>query len=343
MIEVSIVGAGAVGLAIASALRRAGVGVEVIVRETRRAELSQRGLWVKSPHCSVQRIDAPVEATVSESSRLILLTPKTFALSPAVLAHCDGRGGETTVVALQNGVGADAILRERAPKVVRLGGVVSFSATSLLPGEVEVRSDGGRLSLGLGAADAGVNAELEASAAWALLARGLDLMHLPDLAASRWTKLIVNLNNGLFAATGLSARRFYAHQYGAWLAVETMREGLRVAKAGRIRLGRIPMASPALMGVLAAAPTPLAVSLFRRQAAKALAEEADIYGSTLQSLRRREPTEIDDLNGEIARLAPSVGKAVPLNELIVRAVKAQGRGESPIGVDALVQAAVAPR
>ena len=45
-----------------------------------------------------------------------------------------------------------------------------------------------------------------------------------------------------------------------------------------------------------------------------------LMGSTLQSLLRGEPTEIDYLNGEIVRVGGKVGMAAPINTAIVRAV-----------------------
>jgi 2-dehydropantoate 2-reductase len=45
-----------------------------------------------------------------------------------------------------------------------------------------------------------------------------------------------------------------------------------------------------------------------------------LMGSTLQSLLRGEPTEIDYLNGEIVRAAAIVGMPAPINAAIVRAV-----------------------
>ncbi|HEX2697358.1 MAG TPA: ketopantoate reductase C-terminal domain-containing protein, partial [Anaerolineales bacterium] len=45
-----------------------------------------------------------------------------------------------------------------------------------------------------------------------------------------------------------------------------------------------------------------------------------ITGSTLQSLRRGRPTEIDYLNGEIVRLGEKINMPTPLNAAIVEMV-----------------------
>jgi 2-dehydropantoate 2-reductase len=43
-------------------------------------------------------------------------------------------------------------------------------------------------------------------------------------------------------------------------------------------------------------------------------------GSTLQSLQRKRPTEIDYLNGEVVRLGLEMGMATPLNAIMVEMV-----------------------
>lgn len=57
-----------------------------------------------------------------------------------------------------------------------------------------------------------------------------------------------------------------------------------------------------------------------------------LVGSTVQSLRRGRPTEIDYLNGEIVRLGQQVGIVTPFNSRIVELVKEvqrSGRFYSP--------------
>ena len=45
-----------------------------------------------------------------------------------------------------------------------------------------------------------------------------------------------------------------------------------------------------------------------------------LLGSTLQSLRRKRPTEIDYLNGEVVELGKKTGMPTPLNAKIVELV-----------------------
>jgi len=336
---VSIIGAGAVGLALADALLKKGIPFEVVVRKERLADLNARGLWSKRLRCSITPIKAPI---VSEcTGDIILMTPKLFALPQAIQAHVRGRSAETSVVLLQNGITADATLRRLAPNVKSYGGIVAFTSTSLKSGEVEILAEENeQLVLGFGSDDRETNSRIKEEPIFELLSPAFDLRPVRHLDGARWSKLIVNLNNALFAATGLPARRVYAHPYGAWLAVTAMREGLAVAKASGVKLARIPWASPMMLKFLAALPDAAAMALFRRQAEKVLSPEMDTLGSTLQSLKRGEPTEIDELNGAIVRLATPLGVATPLNAALTRAVQEQGRGGAPVSLDWLVDQAL---
>src|SRR5262245_16459555 len=111
---ISIVGPGAVGLTLADALSRAGVDVELVARRQRAADLQARGLWVKRLGVSIAPIKVAVVGDISPDARIILLTPKTYALPEAIERYCRNRAEETTVVTFQNGLTADATVRKLA-------------------------------------------------------------------------------------------------------------------------------------------------------------------------------------------------------------------------------------
>lgn len=328
--QVSIVGAGAVGIVLADALSRAGVETELVVRPARAAALTQRGVWLKWEERSVQPVRVAV--VTKASAPIVVLTMKTYALPQAVAEHVKVRGADTEVVALQNGLTADRVLREHAPGVVHIGGIVSFTATSLRPGEADVMATQPKeLHLALGCDDRDVGG----TSAFRLLAKALTVAPVRSLEGARWTKLMINLNNGLFAATKLPASRFFAHPYGAFVAARTMREGLSVAKASGAKLESLPWTSAPLLSLLRIAPLSLAIVLVRRRAQQFVEAEQETYGSTLQSVLKGEPTEIEELNGALVRLAGPLQLPVPINDAITRAVKGLCRGEQALTVDAL--------
>ena len=116
-----------------------------------------------------------------------------------------------------------------------------------------------------------------------------------NIRGEHWLKLIVNLNNALPALTNFTLREVYHDAFLRKLAVRAMREGLQVMGAN-IKLGSLRDMRVMLAWMMRLLP----LSLAGRLAAIAVSQKVSHWpflGSTLQSLRRRRPTEIDYLNG----------------------------------------------
>ena len=96
-----------------------------------------------------------------------------------------------------------------------------------------------------------------------------------------------------------------------------MREGVRVAKRAGIRLESLADMPALLICLIDWLALRLAAA---RAAAKARSMESPLMGSTLQSLQRGRPTEIDYLNGEVVRLGGELGVPAPLNARLVELV-----------------------
>jgi 2-dehydropantoate 2-reductase len=140
-----------------------------------------------------------------------------------------------------------------------------------------------------------------------------------NVHGAHWLKLIVNLNNALPALTDCTVHQVFADDYLRRLGVQLMREGLRVAARAGVRLESLPDVSVWLARLLGWLPLGLAAGLAAAKASR-MQTAWPLLGSTLQSLRRRRPTEIDYLNGEVVRLGRQVGEPTPLNAAVVRLV-----------------------
>jgi 2-dehydropantoate 2-reductase len=95
-----------------------------------------------------------------------------------------------------------------------------------------------------------------------------------------------------------------------------MRETIRVARADGVRLEGLPALSPGLVRTLLVLPLPLAARVLRRGV---LARMGDVPnpGSTLQSIRRGRPTEIDHLSGAVVEAGARAHVPTPVNRRIV--------------------------
>jgi hypothetical protein len=118
------------------------------------------------------------------------------------------------------------------------------------------------------------------------------------------------------------------------LAARVIREGLRAVNAAGIRLESLPEVSVTLFRTLGLLPTPLAGMLIASRARR-IEGQWPLLGSTLQSLRRGQPTEIDYLNGEIVRLGTETGRPTPLNAKLAALVHDVERTGEYLTVDEL--------
>ncbi len=138
-----------------------------------------------------------------------------------------------------------------------------------------------------------------------------------DLRAMQAGKLLINLNNGVCAASGVTVAESLKSKALRRVFALCIREGLKVfARAGHPvrRIGRI---SPEAIARILVLPD----FLFTRLAQRMVKVDPLAKSSTLQDLERGRPTEIDDLNGAIVRLGEQHGVQTPANRYITETIK----------------------
>jgi 2-dehydropantoate 2-reductase len=120
------------------------------------------------------------------------------------------------------------------------------------------------------------------------------------------------------------------------LAVGLMREGLRVIDRANIRLESLPDVSAGLTRLINWMPSGIAGRIVAAKL-RQMTTTWPLWGSTLQSIQRGRPTEIDYLNGEIVELGKRYGEATPLNTRIVEMVHQVERTGQFLSADELLQ------
>lgn len=313
--KIAIIGAGAVGSALGALLARQGHEVTLIGRPAHvEAVCRQRGLQVDG--CLGEFL-VPVKSATSLDFRpdLALLTVKTQDAVAAVRDNLPSLAN-APLLTLQNGVSSDELVAEILPRNQIISAVVFVGATYLTPGMVTILQPGA-LVIGrpFGSRDSQVDAITR------VLSRAVLTRTSNNIRGAHWLKLIINLNNALPALTDCTVSQVSADPYLGRLAVDLMREGLRVADQANIRLASLPRMPVSLIRLIAWLPTGLAAHMLASMARR-IETRWPYLGSTLQSVRRRRPTEIDYLNGEVARLGEQVGIPAPLNARIVDLVHA---------------------
>jgi 2-dehydropantoate 2-reductase len=141
-----------------------------------------------------------------------------------------------------------------------------------------------------------------------------------QIEGAMWSKLVINaLTNSLQALTGKPLSECVNDPVIASFAVRQLKESFGVVRAAGIPLIDMPSAPMKLFSTMVRLPAFVGKAILRKNLGRA--DEAATMTSTLQSILRKQPTEIDYLNGEFVRLGEKTGFPTPVNRAIVEAIR----------------------
>lgn len=319
--RIGVVGAGAVGGVLAALLDRVGHEVVVTARGEGLAAIREHGLRLDGgwgEHTA--RVGA--SEALTEPVGLLIVAVKAPDLADALRANRAAAVGDVLVV--RNGLGAIRDARDvlgSGPSI--LGGLALYAASISGPGRVTVTAPA---SLYLGGSPI-------APAVADVLADALPTHVVEPFENAEWTKLVVNQVNALPAITGLSVQETIADAGLRRILTRCIRETIGIARVKGIRFEPLQGLSDALLRMVSLVPEPLAEVLPRLMARRMGAVPNP--GSTLQSVRRGRPTEIDWLNGAVVAAAAEAGRTAPINAALtemVHEVERTGRFLAPADV-----------
>lgn len=235
-----IVGPGAVGLALAAALRRARLPVAVLARQAAaERRLARTGFALTSPDGRRTRVKGLLGARrLRAKAHAVFFCVKSADAAGAAKAARRWVGPRTAVVALQNGIGHERIFRRAFGPARTVIGVCYFAADRPAPGEL--RLNGGEDVL-LARHD-GNEAALED--ARNLLSRAGFRVHLKESEDGMlWTKAAFNAAvNPLGAACAAESGRLLEDPALREIAMNALAEAAAAAKAAGHRLDYPDMA-----------------------------------------------------------------------------------------------------
>jgi 2-dehydropantoate 2-reductase len=220
-----------------------------------------------------------------------IIATKTLHTRPAMQATAPiFRNG--AVCSVQNGVGAEEIVAEFAPRVIR---GTTFPAGHIIePGHVG-QDTGGKTTIGPFEPQPASMEEVQ-KLADTLTRSGMQTIALPDARGAQWTKVIFNAStNPIGALTHLPHGVACDQEKVRKLISGLVAEGVAVAKALGITLEMDPE------------------KLIDHAREVAYNHKA----SMLQDVLARRRTEVDAINGGIVQFGRQKGIPTPLNEAIV--------------------------
>ena len=306
--HIGVIGAGAVGGATAAVLERGGHDVEVTARGPQLTVIRSNGIRLDGAWGS---FDAHPEANpiLTKVPDLVIVTTKAHDALGALRANRDIVRG-VPVLIVQNGLSGLATAAKAAPRSPIAGGLAMYAASFLKPGEVTVTGTGVTY---LG----GPSAEALQFVS-GVLSPGMPVEIVENFAGAQWSKLVVNQINAIPAITGLSAQEVIADRGLRRLMTASIRETIQVGMANGVTFEDLHGLTDGRLRLLARLPLAAAETL-PKQFAKRMGSVPN-PGSTQQSIRRGQPSEIDYLNGAVVTAAAEVGMDAPINAALVALV-----------------------
>jgi len=298
--RIGVLGAGAVGGVLAALLDRAGHEVVVAARGEQLEAIASGGLRLGG-HWGSRTAHVSAAPLLPSGLDLAIVTTKAQDAAAAIAANRLSLDG-IPVLVVQNGLSGVSVATDLLPASPVAGGLALFAASYLAPGEVSVTSPA-PMYLGGPAADRFAE----------LLDGVLPISVVENFEGAQWTKLFVNQLNALPAITGLTVQQCIADRRLRLVLTASMRELVRVAKAAGVRFEPLQGLTDARLSVFARLPLWVG-QLLPLRFGRYLGSTPN-PGSTLQSIRRGQPTEIDYLNGAVA----AAGDA-PINARLVELV-----------------------
>jgi 2-dehydropantoate 2-reductase len=293
--NIAVVGAGAIGCYFGGMLARAGKKVTLIGRREHVDAINTQGLFFKSIDFEeVVRVAASTEPAAARDARLILFCVKSGDTDTAAASIASYVAPDAVLLSLQNGVDNVERIRSHVKNEV-LAAVVYTGVQMSGPGRL-THTGGGKIVLG----GLGSSSEQLKEIETLFTNAGVGVSISENIKVELWSKLVLNCAYNALSAIG----RIY---YGPLVAIPEIRrlmtdaveEVVSLAQAKGIRL-----------------PDNMLDTTF------ALADAMPrTTSSTAQDIARGRRTEIEHLNGYVAREGERLGIAMPVNRTLNALIK----------------------
>ena len=297
--KIVIVGPGAMGCLFAGMLQSSEREIRLLDKDPERASIiNNQGINIlRDEEKQVVAVKATAEPSDIGPADLVIICVKSYDTKSAALAASKAAGEKTLVLTLQNGTGNVETLAEVFGPERVMGGTTAQGANLVDTGKVRHAGAGetvlGELYGGTGRAE---------EVASLFNSCGLPARATQDISGVIWSKLVINVAiNALTAILGVRNGALAETEATQQIMKEAIKEVMAVSNKKGIEL---------------MLDDPLERAI---QVSQATARN---ISSMLQDVRAKRETEIDSINGAVAREAASLGISAPVNLTLTRLVKA---------------------
>ncbi len=313
--SVAVIGGGAIGGITAAYLSRAGYNVQLVCKYPQRAtEITNHGLHITGVR-GEQQAPLPAVADVEQLSGpkdIVLIVTKAYDMPDAARRVLPFLKPDSFVVSMQNGICvealADVVGKERA-----VGCVVGWGSTMLPDGTLNMTSEGDFVI-------GGYLPTKDVTPLKAVLDHMIETRISDNIIADLYSKMIINsCITSMGVLSGLYLGKILKLKKARDIFTAIIREALAVAAAMKIEVK--PYGGK--LDYHALVDGRGAVNDFKRHLMIRIIgfKYRRLKSSSLQSLGRGKPTEIDYFNGFIARKGVELGVPTPVNTRITQMVK----------------------
>jgi 2-dehydropantoate 2-reductase len=300
--RIAVVGAGAVGGYFGGMLARAGAPVMMIGRAAFVEAVRKSGLRLDTVQFQeLVHPETSTEIAAAKGADIVLFSVKTTDTAAAAQELVKHISPHAVVVSLQNGVNNAEEIR-KASGIDALPAVVYVAASMAAPGKLQ--------HLGRGDLVVGPSSERTERLANLFLRAHVPCRVTDNIAGELWTKLVWNCAlNALSGLGRVTYGEIIASADAKGLVEAVVREVLAVARANGIHPPGLEDPQVALAGAFQIAE-----------------QMSGTRSSTAQDMARGKHTEIDSLNGHVARLGEQLKVPVPVNHTLYTLVKLYENG-----------------
>jgi 2-dehydropantoate 2-reductase len=320
-----VIGAGSIGGYVGGCLALAGHGVSFVARPAAAANLARDGLRLTWARTGITQVTNSFRVVTSLAGAFdgpnydcLLLAVKAYDTEAAAQELKAITATPPPIVALQNGVDAEAVLAAAFGPESVISGTVTTPVSKQAGGVVIEKTRGMGLALGH---------PLSQPLAAVLTQAGIGTRLYASAGAMKWSKLLANLvGNATSAILDWPVSALFADPRLYAIERDTLRECLSVMRRLGYPVVDLPGTPARALGwAVSRLPDSVARPLLGRFVGAGRGAKMPSLNLDVQAGRTR--TEARWLNGAVAQHGAELGVATPVNEVLTETVEALTAGQ----------------
>jgi len=323
-LNVLSIGAGAIGTYVGGSLALAGYRVTFLEKPETVASIRQISVQIEGSKHSVEKpvlVESIEEALLQERFDAALLAIKSFDTAAAMQSLAPFAAQMPPIICLQNGVeNEDMIAAVLGPDKV-IPATVTTAVGRRGPGEIAVE----RLR-GIGISS---QHSLSTRLFQAFYQAGLRPKLFDHPISMKWSKLLTNLvANATSAILAMTPDEIFSDPDLFEVEVRQLKEALAVMRALGVPVTNLP-GTPvkALASAIRWIPLPILRPLLKKAVVDGRGDKMPSFYIDMQAGRKK--SEVDYLNGAVARIGAQAGVDAPVNRFLTKTLSGMVSGTIP--------------